>query len=146
MGGLCCRKISSCQYAPEQSQCNCFDSMLRFSPRQTRISESRLTSSVGVSQGYVSACTKDGHGSLKSTHFRGQFPLHMAPCTHKHIWQFSTSIRLSQLAEHVTKNTQRQHPEDINANSFKQLCQRVMDRSRRKGASEHSQDLFLKAL
>lgn len=62
--------------------------------------------------------------------------------THMFIWQFRISVRLNQLAEHVTKNTQRQHPQDINTKSFKQLCQRVMGRSRRKGASEHSQDLF----
>lgn len=82
MGRLCCRKNSSCLYALEYSQHNCFDSVLRFSPGRTCILESRLTSPVSCSQGYISLCTKAGLGSLKPTYFWGQFPLHMAPYTH----------------------------------------------------------------
>lgn len=71
--------------------------------------------------------------------------LYIASSTWKCIYQFSISIILCVLTQHVTKNTQGRHLEGIRMIPIKQLCEQVIG-SLRSSVFQQSQDLSLRTV
>lgn len=138
--------LPSCQYAPGHSQCIHFDSGLRLSAGQARISECGLNSPSGSSQSCISVCTNAGPGSLNPTYLRGHFPPHMAPCICKRICQFSTSGYsanwLNMSPRTCKDNTQR----ILTQNALSNCAHKLWVDEGEEGVSEHSQDPSLSSV